>query len=64
MNNHQNNSYTVREKCSYSQLFWTEFSRIRTEFGEILRISTYSFQMRENADRNNSEYGHFLCSEN
>ena len=33
--------------------------RIRTEQGEILRISPYSVQMRENVDQNNSEYGHF-----
>ena len=26
-------------------------------------ISPYSFQMRENADHNNSEYGHFLRRE-
>ena len=26
-------------------------------------ISPYSVQMRENADQNISEYGHFLCSE-
>ena len=28
--------------------FWSVFSRIRTEYGEILRISPYSVQMREN----------------
>ena len=28
----------------------------------ILHISLYSFQMRENTDQNNSEYGHFLRS--
>ena len=50
---------TLCEKCPYSELFWSAFSRIRTEYGEILRISPYSVQMRENADQNNSEYGHF-----
>ena len=29
----------------------------------ILRISPYSVRMRENADQDNSEYGHFLCSD-
>ena len=29
------------------------------EYGEILRISPYSVRMRENADQNNSEFGHF-----
>ena len=36
--------------------------RIRTEYGEIPSISPYSVQMRENADQNNSEYGHFSRS--
>ena len=36
------------------------FSRIRTEYGEIL--STYLVRMRENTDLNNSEYGYFLRS--
>ena len=31
---------------------------------EIRSISPYSLQMRENADQNNSEYGHFLRSGN
>ena len=53
----------LHEKCPYSELFWSEFSRIRTEYEEILRISQYSVQMRENTDQNNSEYGHFLRSE-
>ena len=31
--------------------FWSVFSRIRTEYGEILRISTYSVRMREKTDQ-------------
>ena len=54
----------LREKCLYSELFWSVFSRIRTEYGEILRISPYSVRMWENADQNNSKYGHFLRSVN
>ena len=50
--------------------FWFVFSRIRTEYGEILRISLYSIQMRENKDSmENMEntaktplFGHFSCS--
>ena len=53
---------TVPEMCPYSELFWSVFSRIRTENGEILRISPYSVRIRENTDQNNSEYGHFLIS--
>ena len=26
---------TMREKCPYSELFWSAFSRIRAEYGEI-----------------------------
>ena len=31
--------------------FWSVFSRIRTEYGEILRISLHSIRMRENMDQ-------------
>ena len=41
---------TLREKRSYSEL---------TEYGEILLISPYLAQMRENMDQKNFEYGHF-----
>ena len=50
------------ETCPYSELFWSMFSPIRTEWGEIIRIFPYSVSMRENTDQNNSEYGHFLWS--
>ena len=53
---------SLSEKCPYSEIFWSAFSRIRTEYGEILRISSYSVRMRENTDQKNSEYGHFLRS--
>ena len=52
----------LREKCTYSELFWSAFSRNQTEYGEIQRISPYLIQMREDADQSNSEYGHFLRS--
>ena len=52
----------LREECPYSELFWSVFSLIRTEYGEILLVSPYSIQMRENTDQNNFEYGHFFCS--
>ena len=56
-------TYALREKCPFSALFWCAFSCIQTEYGEILYISPYSVHMRENADQNNSEYGHFLRSD-
>ena len=55
-------NFTLRKKCPYSELFWSAFSRIWTEYGEILCISSYWIRMRENADQNNSKYGHFLRS--
>ena len=36
-------------------LFWSTFSRIRTEYGEIWNSSPHSVQMSENADQNSSE---------
>ena len=52
----------LREKCSNSEFFWSVFSRIRIEYGEIRDIFPYSVQMRENTEQKNSEYGHFLPS--
>ena len=57
-NLHDSLSNSLRKKCSNSELFWSVFSHIQTEYGEILRIFPYSVRMRENADQNNSEYGH------
>ena len=48
--------------CPYSELFWSVFPRIWTEYREIRSISPYSVQIWENADQNNSEYGHFSRS--
>ena len=48
--------------CPYSVLFWSAFSPIRTEYGQIRSISPYSLQMQENADQYNSEQEHFLRS--
>ena len=44
------NRQSLREKCSYSELFWSTFS-------------PYSVQKWENADQNNSEYGRLLSRE-
>ena len=54
---------TLRKNYWYSELFWSVFFRIWTDYGEIRSISLYSVQMREIADQNNSEHGHFLRSE-
>ena len=55
--------YPLREKCPYSKFFWSVFSRIRIEYGEVLRISPYSVQMREDTGQKNSEYGNFSRSD-
>ena len=53
---------SLRKKCSYTELFWFVFSRIRTKYGDMRSISPYSVRMRESMDQNNSEYGQFLRS--
>ena len=45
---------TLRVKCPYLEIFWSIFSHIWTEYGEIFHIVLYSVRMRENADQNNS----------
>ena len=54
---------TLPEKCPLSEFFWSVFSHIRTEYRDILRISQYAVQMRENTDQKNSKYGHFPRSD-
>ena len=53
----------LREKCPYSELFWSGFSRLWTEYGKMLCISPYLVRIREKGDQNNSEHGLFLRSE-
>ena len=57
-----NQSLTLHEKYPYLDLFRSVFSRIQTEYGEILCISPYLIRMQENVDKNNSKYGHFSRS--
>ena len=42
--------------------FWSVFSRIRTEYREILCISPYSVRMRKIRLVKNSVFGHFSLS--
>ena len=49
--------------CPFLKLFWSVFSHIRTEYGEIWSTSSYSVRMLENTDQNNSKYGHFSRSD-
>ena len=48
-------NFTLRKRCPYSELVWSAFSRIQTEY-------PYSVEMRENADQNNSQYERFSRS--
>ena len=52
-----NNAVMLLEKYPYSKFFWSVFSRIRTEYGEIR--TPYSLRIRENAEKKDSECGHF-----
>ena len=51
------------EKCPYSEFCRSVFSRIHTEYREILRIPLYSARMLENTGLKNSKYGHFSRSD-
>ena len=52
----------MREKCLYLEFYRPIFSRIWTEYGEILSISPYSIWMPENTEQKNTEYRHFSKS--
>ena len=52
-------TFTLRKKYLYSDFFWSVFSLIGTEYGEMRIISPYWVRMRENAHQKNPEYGHF-----
>ena len=56
-------SHTLREKYRYSEFFWSVFSRIRTEYGDLRNKPPYSVRIQENADQKNSRYGQFLRSD-
>ena len=53
---------SVRKKCPYSEFFWSVFSSILTEYGDLRSKSSYSVQMRKNTDQKDSEYGRFSRS--
>ena len=52
---------SLHENSPYLELFWSAFSHICFEYGEIRSISPYLVWMRENMDQKNSEYGHFYA---
>ena len=54
---------TLREKCPYVEFFWSIFSCILPEYGQILCITPYSVRIREKTGQKNSKYVHFSCSD-
>ena len=54
-----NKCLTLPEKCPYWEFFWSVFSRIWTEYGEIRSISLYLVRIRDNTYQKNSGCGHF-----
>ena len=50
------------EKYPYSEIFWSLFSRIWTEYGDLLCKCPNSLKIRENVDEKNFECAHFLRS--
>ena len=53
VNEVDNNLTHCVKSIQIQSFFWSVFSRIRTEYGEIRSMSPYSDQMRENADQKN-----------
>ena len=53
---------TLRKKGRYSDLFWSLFSHIWTEYRNLQSNFTYSVQMQDKTKRKNSKYGHFSRS--
>ena len=45
--------YALRKNCPYSEFFWSIFSRISTEYGDLPSKSSNSVQMPENTEQNN-----------
>ena len=42
---------TLLKNCSYSEFFWSTFSRIRTKYQDLQSKYQYSIRMRKNADQ-------------
>ena len=52
-------SLSLHKMCPYSEIFWSVFSRIRTEYGEIRSTSPYSVWRRENTHQKKLPIWHF-----
>ena len=49
---------TLNENCSYFEFFWSVFSCIQIEYGELLCKSQNAFHIRGNTHHKNSKYGY------
>ena len=56
-----NRPLPLREKCWYSEFFFSVFSRIQTVYGSA-RLRENATRMRENRGQKHSKYGHFIRS--
>ena len=54
---------SLRRKCPYSDFFWSAFSCIRAQYGDLQSKSRCSVQMRQNTNQENSENEHFSLSD-
>ena len=57
--------YTLREKCPHSELFWSVFSHIRSEYGEIrsiFRIPSECRKMHTRITPNTDTFHAATCS--
>ena len=43
--------YSLCKKCPNTELFWSVFSCIRTEYGDLQSKSAYSVRIQENMDQ-------------
>ena len=50
------------KKFMCSEFFWSLYSRIWTDYSDLLRIFPYSLRVRENAEQKSSEHEYFSRS--
>ena len=55
--------YALRKNFPNMEFFWSVFSRIWTEYGDLRSKYLYSVQIRENTDQKNFVFGHFSRSD-
>ena len=56
-------SRRLREKYPNTEIFWSVFSRTRTEHGDLLCKFLYPVRIQENADQKNFLFGNLSLSQ-